>query len=360
MKHFDHEEEFHSRDRKESRKIRKQAQKLDRSKYKKTDQKKEIAKERPEDAHLGRVLRVTGEGSWVEFENQEFLCSIKGFLKKEKTRAKNLVAVGDFVLFQKTSEKEGAILQIEPRKSLLSRRDISGKKEQLIAVNIDYAIISASVVEPTLKPALIDRYLIAAEKGNLKPIIVINKIDLLKHSPQEKKLYKEFLKAYEPLGYPIFSLSVEKKKGLKEFKEKILGKTCVFSGQSGVGKSSLLNALFKLKLKTGELTQKTAKGAHTTTRAELISLPGGGYCVDTPGIRSFGIWDLSIEEVKEHFQDIAQFGMHCKFPDCTHQNEPECKVQEAIEEEKIPRLRSESYFSLLEEALSKKEKTTWN
>ncbi len=363
MKHYDEEDEFLSRDRKEFKKIRKIAQNTDRSKYKKTD----LSPENPrdlssqKDLRLGRVLSISGEGSSIDSEGKQYLCSLKGFLKKERNLTKNLIAVGDIVHFRASSEKEGSIVDIAPRTSILSRTDISGKKEQLIAVNVDIAVICVSIGEPPLKPSLVDRYLIAAEKGNLHPIIAINKIDLLEtSSEEEKELYRDFLSAYEPLGYPIVSISTKTGVGLDALRSLLQNKTSVFSGQSGVGKSSLLNACFGLSLKTGELTQKTAKGAHTTSMAELLALPGGGYCVDTPGIRSFGIWSLKKEEVIAHFRDLSVLRKKCKFPDCTHTQEPECAVIRGIERKKVPLLRYESYLSLLNEAISSSDKTTWS
>lgn len=354
MKDYDFEEEFHARDRKQFRKERKLAQSSDRSKYKKTDQ---TAKEHipHENTQIGRVLSISGVGSLVDFEGKQYLCSLKGFLKKEKSKTKNLIAVGDRVQFQITSEKEGSIAAVMPRISILSRTDISGKKEQLIAVNVDLAIICVSIAEPPLKPSLVDRYLIAAEKGNLQPVIVVNKIDLLE---EQKELYKEFLSGYEPLGYPIVSISTKTGVGLDALAALLQNKTSVFSGQSGVGKSSLLNACFGLKLKTGELTQKTAKGAHTTTMAELLALPGGGYCVDTPGVRSFGVWNLKKEDVINHFREFKE--QVCKFPDCSHINEPDCGVIKEVENGKISSLRYQSYLTLLNELQTQNNKTTWS
>jgi ribosome biogenesis GTPase / thiamine phosphate phosphatase len=353
MQNFDFEEEFHARDRKQFRKERKLAQSTDRSKFKKTDQSKKNFVSQ-DHQHTGRVLSFSGEGSVVDYEEKQYLCSLKGFLKKEKTLTKNLIAVGDRVQFQILSEKEGAITAVLPRTSILSRTDISGKKEQLIAVNIDLAVICVSVAQPPLKPSLIDRYLIAAEKGNLTPIIIVNKIDLVEF---EKELYEAFLNAYEPLGYPIVSMSTHTGIGLDSLRTLLKNKTSVFSGQSGVGKSSLLNACFGLTLKTGVLTQKTAKGAHTTTMAELLTLPGGGYCVDTPGVRSFGIWNLKKEDVIHHFRE---FTGPCKFPDCSHTNEPDCAVMKKVEKGNISTLRYESYLTLLNEVQSQQSKTTWN
>ena len=172
---YDYEEHYHGKEWKQSKKERKQAQNRDRSKFKKTDQeKKELAAIDPSWSR-GRVVAITGEGIWVEAEGERILASLKGLFKKERLQAKNIIAVGDFVHFT----HELSIAHIEDRYSFLARTDISGKKEQLIAVNIDQAIIAISVANPALKPALVDRYLIAAEKGNIHPILVINKIDLL-------------------------------------------------------------------------------------------------------------------------------------------------------------------------------------
>ncbi len=347
----DFEEDFHSKDRKQGRKDRKLAQSGDRSKFKKTDLTAKVAEILDPHLKRGRVIAITGEGSWVDCEGATYLCSLRGQLKKEVMRIKNLLAVGDFVRFDPAGEGEGTIIQIEERYSVLARTDITGRKEQLIATNIDQVIIIASFLNPPLKPALIDRYLIAAEKGNLHPILIINKVDLLSEASQEEQeRFREFLSVYELLGFPILSLSTKTGAGIEALHSLLVGKTSVFSGQSGVGKSSLLNSCFGLQLKTGPMDQKTAKGTHTTTTARLIPLPGGGYCVDTPGIRSFGVWSLQKEEVLSHFTDIAAFATDCRYKDCAHRKEPNCAVQKALEEGNLSQLRYESYSSLLDEA----------
>jgi ribosome biogenesis GTPase len=335
MKHYDQEEDFHSRDKKEFRKTKKLIQKKDRSQFKKTDQDQRVVKEEiKEHLHRGKVIAITGEGSWVDFEEITYLCSLKGLFKKETQKTRNLIAVGDWVRFSIVSDKQGVIEQIEPRVSFLSRSDISGK------------------------PALIDRYLIAAEKGNMHPIIVINKIDLLETLSQEEKFfYEEFLTAYETLGYPILSVSTKTGVGIDALRSLLQNKTSVFSGQSGVGKSSLLNACFDLTLKTGDLAQKTFKGTHTTTTASLLKLPLGGYSVDTPGIRSFGIWNLTKEEINAHFVDIGAIAQNCKYLDCSHTQEPNCAVLDALEKENLSPLRYQSYRSLMEEINSSSGKT---
>jgi ribosome biogenesis GTPase len=342
----DYEEQFHAKDRKQWRKERRQAQNSDRSKFKKTDQVKKEAEPIDSTLKRGRVVAISGEGSWVDCEGSHTLCSLKGLLKKERMQAKNILAVGDFVRFS----ENGAISHIEERYSFLARTDISGRREQLIAVNVDQAIVSTCVGHPPLKPALVDRYLIAAEKGNIHPIIVVNKIDLLDEaSEEEKERYREFITAYEKLGFPILSISTKNRIGLDALRALLKDKASVFSGQSGVGKSSLINACYGLNIKTGGLMHKTAKGTHTTTTAQLISLPDGGYCVDTPGIRSFGLWKLQKEEVTSHFADLT--GFSCKYPDCNHISEPGCGVLRALEEGLISRLRYESYRTLLDEAI---------
>lgn len=360
MKEYDFEEEFHAKDRKQFKKERKKAQSTDRSKYKKTDLEKRTSKEEDSFSHLskGKVIAITKDGYVVDLEGKSYFCSLKGNLKKERREEKNLVAVGDWVRFS-FDQKEGSIFFIEQRRSSLSRTDISGKKEQLIAVNVDQALIAVSVAEPKLKPALIDRYLIAAEKGNICPVIVINKIDLLEENPKEKQLYEDFLLAYEPLGLIILSVSVKNRLGIEALQAIFQNKTSVISGQSGVGKSSLLNLCFGLSLKTGDLATKTQKGAHTTSTAELLPLPGGGYCIDTPGIRSFGIWKLKKEDVQFHFQDLLEFASDCKYPNCSHINEPSCAVLKALEEKTISSIRYDSYKTLFE-AVENETKQTWS
>lgn len=348
-----HEETFHRQDRKEQRKERKIASRTDRSKYKKTDQKKKSEEISREGLEEGLVTSISPEGIVVETENQSHLCSLKGALKKERERQKNLIAIGDRVLF----EEKGVIVHILPRISILSRAEtLSQKKEQIIAVNIDQVLITVSVVSPPLKPPIVDRYMIAARKGNMQPVIVINKVDLLDESAEEKKLYQEFCEAYAPLNIPILPISVHKNIGIDALREIMRGKTSVFSGQSGVGKSSLINAVTGLSLPTREVVSKTKKGAHTTTSAHLIHLQSGGFCVDTPGIKSFGLWEVEKEELAHFFPDFIPFANNCRFPNCTHLHEPGCAVENAVEEGKISRLRFGSYYALMTTISEKHQK----
>lgn len=358
------EAEYFGDERKLGKRERKLASAKDRSKYKKTDREKfkkteqihkNIKLDKEQLSH-GRVLSITPQGYIVESDKEIYACSLRGLLKKERSQAKNLVAVGDFVLFQKTPSKEGFILHVEPRRTVLSRADnLSRRKEQLIAVNIDQVIITTSVISPPLKPSLVDRYIIATCKGGMQPLIVVNKIDLLEDPSigfeireREKELYEDFLDAYKKAGEKVISISAIKGTGLEDLKKEMQNKASVFSGQSGVGKSSLINAITFENLPTGNIVDKTKKGSHTTTKAQLLPLEFGGWCIDTPGIKSFGIWDLKKEEIELYFSEIYLFGEQCKFPNCAHLTEQGCAVLEAVKQGKISPLRYDSFQLLLE------------
>jgi ribosome biogenesis GTPase / thiamine phosphate phosphatase len=357
------EEEYFGEERKTSKAERKLATSKDRSKYKKTDKEKFRKSEElhkniklsKENLLCGRVLSINPQGFIVSHEGTTFTCSLRGLLKKDKSQFKNLVTVGDFVLFEKCSDTEGLIAHVQPRKSVLSRADnLSRRKEQLIAANIDQVIITVSVVSPQLKPFLVDRYIIATQKGGMNPIIVVNKIDLLNDSgvdpviqEMDKEIYQEFLKAYSAVNIPVISISTFTGQGLEDLRKVMQDKSSVFSGQSGVGKSSLINAITGLEIKTGNIVEKTQKGSHTTTTTNLVPLSFGGWCIDTPGIKSFGVWDLKLDEVEEYFSEIFEKGKQCKFPDCSHLHEQGCAVMDAVEIEEISPLRYESYLFLM-------------
>lgn len=359
------EDHYFKEDRKSSKMERKIASAKDRSKFKKTDREKF---KKSEDLHKniklskehllrGRVLSIVPEGIVVEHEKQNYLCTLRGLLKKEKGQFKNLVTVGDFVLFEIKTGLEGFIAHVEPRKTILSRADnLSRRKEQLIAANIDQVLITVSVIEPTLKPSLVDRYIIAAKKGKMEPVIVVNKIDLLNVEEgddlflveQEKFLFDELIKAYASASIPVIPVSTVTGEGLDQLKEAMKGKASVFSGQSGVGKSSLINAVAGTDLDVGEIVGRTRKGTHTTTTAKLLPLEFGGWCIDTPGIKSFGVWDLKKDEIAAYFSEIHAHGKSCHFPDCTHTHESGCAVRLALEKEQISPLRYDSYVALMD------------
>lgn len=336
--------------RKERKQEIKELRKNDRSKYKKTDQKMLLkAKEvTPPAALKGFVLSIISHQIEVEsISGNTYLCSLRGLLKKEKTQEKNPIIVGDEVLFEPLTEKEGLILSVLPRRSLLSRQDnLHRIKKHLIAANVDQVLITQSCVLPALKSPIIDRYLIAAEKGGITPVLVFNKIDLLADFREEEKLLFTLTDMYRNLGIDVFLVSAKTGEGLEALRKKMENKTSVFSGQSGTGKTSLINALTGLKMTTASAIVATNKGAHTTSSAKLLKLSFGGYCVDTPGIRSFGVWDLEPEDLRHYFEDFLQFSHLCMFRDCSHRHEPGCHIQKLVEEDKLSPIRYESYLNL--------------
>jgi ribosome biogenesis GTPase / thiamine phosphate phosphatase len=348
------EEIFHKKYRKKEKEAKKILSEKDRSKFKKSNFDKQTFQNNSPFSNLaiGKVLSISGENLIVDVNGEEYLSSLKGSLKKEKGLHKNLIAVGDTVRI-KIQNNVGQIIYVEKRFSELTRIDKTGHKKQLIAVNIEQVFITASVVIPPLKTNLIDRFLISAKKGNIDPIVVINKCDLLDSSNQKEKfVFENFLKSYQPLGYTILCVSCETKIGIENLKNHMQNKSSVFIGQSGVGKSSLINQTTDHNLKTGTMIKKTYKGSHTTTKAQLLPLKNGGFCIDTPGIKSFGVWDLVKSDIIEHFHEIKLISNSCYYPDCTHQNEPKCAVKEALKEKRISSLRFESYNSLIKDILS--------
>lgn len=337
-KHLDFEEEYLKESKRESRKERKRVTKSDRSKYKKSDEKSYPPP--PEgDFVRGRVLSVASLGITVQLGSETKVCHLRGTLKQEKGRSKNLLVTGDFVLVEGES-----IVYIEKRHSVLSRADnLTRLKEQLIAANIDQVLIITSIVDPHLKPTLVDRYIITAIKGNMLPVIIVNKIDLLTPSPQ----YEEFARVYSNLGYPFLEVSAKEEIHLSALRELITGKASVISGQSGVGKTSLINALFGLNLRTAGVVEKTRKGVHTTSQSTLLPIPEGGFCIDTPGIKSFGLWQLDKSTLLSYFPEFEPFAEKCPFKGCSHTHEPTCAVQQAIEEGLLSPMRYHSYVELL-------------
>jgi ribosome biogenesis GTPase len=343
--------------RKECRRERKIASKSDRSKYKTSNlQKKE--KEPPPNLNTlfeGRVTSIHSHNIDVATSLGKLFCTLKGTLKEERHHHKNLIIVGDLVLLEPLGNGEGVIHHVQPRTSVLSRQDhLHRIKRQLVAANVDQVLITTSFGEPSFRPSIIDRYLVAAEKGNLHPAIVINKIDVRAAYEENAATIDECVALYKKLGYGVACVSARTGEGMDHLRSLMQGKISVFSGQSGTGKTELVNALTGMRLQTQEV-RSGGKGAHTTTSAKLLDLPFGGFCIDTPGIRSFGIWDFKQEDLPLVFKEIAEAAEKCYFSDCKHQGEEGCFVIQAIEEGLISPLRYSSYLSLLSSLQENKE-----
>ncbi len=352
-----YEEELQRHEKRLSRGDRKVLRAKDRSKYKKTDVDQQVKSAKPfeatEGALRGRVLSITGEYIEVASEEGHVLpCVLRGALKKEKQRVKNLITVGDFVHYLPCDGGEGMIADVEPRKTVLSRADnLDQQKEHLIAANVDLVLITVSVVHPPLKTNIIDRYIIASDRGGMDYAIVVNKIDMIQNPDEEveRYMFEEAQKAYAIAGIPFFGVSASTGEGMDRLMELMKGKASVFSGQSGVGKSSLINTLTGSNLPTREGVQRTKKGSHTTTTAILLPLPCGGWIVDTPGIRSFGLWEIDKSHVAAYFDEIIRYAPGCAFANCTHTHEEKCAVIAAVEEDKIHPFRYQSYCAILEQ-----------
>lgn len=251
---------------------------------------------------------------------------------------------GDKVIWQAESDDSGVICAVMPRHSLLARPDFQGKKK-LIAANIDQIMITCAT-QPELSPGLIDRYLVAAEATGITPIIVTNKIDLV--DAESRPQLEQQLSIYHQLGYQIIYTSAVIQHGLDDLIQQLKGRISIFVGHSGVGKSSLVKALFpEQQIRIGELSEATGKGVHTTTASTLYHLPQGGELIDSPGIREFGLWEINEAQVAEGFVELRQHLGNCRFRNCRHQNEPGCAIQEAAQDGDITPQRLNSFYRIV-------------
>ena len=259
----------------------------------------------------------------------------------------NILAVGDFVWFKPelSSRKNintGTIIKVEERFSFLSRQSINSPNEQIIVSNADNLVIVMSVINPIYNRRLIDRYIIAAELGNLKPIICINKIDLF----EDDELHYDF-KVYQKLGINVFFVSALLGKGMDTFSESLKDTVSILSGPSGTGKSTVINNLLNKEVQSvNDISMKTFKGKHTTSNIQVFQLPNGGEIIDTPGIREFALWGLDKQEVSLYFHDFDPYYEKCKYLHCSHTHEPDCEVIKAVENNLIDHQRYESYLNI--------------
>lgn len=290
---------------------------------------------------IGRVLRSQGLHNLVRDENGVlFRCATRRLLKTLSTDQRHVVIAGDNVWFRPEGDGEGMIERVEPRHGVLSRT--SRSRQHVLVANVDQMLIVASAAEPRIKPNLIDRFLVSAEKSQIRPIICINKVDLI-----EPADLMPLVGVYAQLGYEVQLVSAATGFGVDRLRERVAGAESVITGQSGVGKSSLLNAIEPgLALRVQEVSEETQKGRHTTTTAELLPLSIGGFIVDTPGIRQFQLWDVIPEEVAGFFRDLRPYVSKCRFPDCTHTHEDHCAVKDAVADGWIDTRRYESYVQI--------------
>lgn len=302
----------------------------------------------------GRVIRNTGSSYIVRLDSgDEVTCRIKGNFRIKGIRTTNPVAVGDIVKVAKAADDADYIVAIAPRENYIIRRASNLSKEShILAANIDLAILVATLREPITTTTFIDRFLATAEAYSVKAVLVINKMDMWDEDDRELAMALKNL--YETIGNPLFFVSAATDKGLPEFREFISGKVSLLAGNSGVGKSSIINALVPdANLRTGEISDIHHTGTHTTTFSEMIDLPGGGALIDIPGVRGFGTIDFEPEEVGHFFPEIFKFSRDCRYSDCTHTGEPGCAVIPAVENHYISESRYNSYLSILEEASEK-------
>lgn len=296
-------------------------------------------------AGAGIVFSVSSGRCRVLRDGEEIDCVVPAELAM---RQKSALAVGDRVAI---AEESGVwrLKSVLPRRTVLARPDPLHKHVQrLIAANVDVVIHVVTLKFPPLRPRLIDRFLIAIQRGGAHPVICVNKVDLLSVEERDRELPK--LAPYLELGVPVIGCSTKSGEGLEQLRREVDGRMAALVGHSGVGKSSILNALdASLELATNTLQRKRGTGRHTTTASTLYDFGGGTYLIDTPGIREFGLWDLDRESLRDYFPEFEEPGQSCRFTNCTHVHEPDCEVKERVEAGDLNEARYETYVRLYED-----------
>ena len=303
----------------------------------------------------GLVIKTTG--SWFNVKREDGLeinCKIKGNFRIKGIKSTNPLAVGDYVLFKilqtekgPKGETIGLITEVLDRKNYIVRRSQNlSKLSQVIAANIDQALLIVTLEFPVTSTTFIDRYLASAEAYRIPVILIFNKMDLIR--PGQLKKIEHLIKLYEGIGYTCLKTSAETQMGMPELKALMINKKSLFSGLSGVGKSTIINLLQPgLNLKTKEISELYKTGKHTTTYSEMHELDFGGYIIDTPGIKAFGMLDMEDWEISHYFREIFELSSECQYNNCAHTHEPGCAVKQAVRDGKIAESRYASYIGLL-------------
>jgi len=297
----------------------------------------------------GRVFKSTGSWYTVLATGKFYECRLRGKLRLDDEKVTNPVAVGDWVNIAPENDTEAIIKDVLPRENYIIRKSTRKKKHShRLAANIDQAVLIVTLAFPRTSLGFIDRFLVSCESFRIPAVLVFNKADLLDEEALE---YYEALKFdYQELGYKVLLVSAEENIGIEELKAVLEGKTSLFAGHSGVGKSTILNLISPhIEQRIGEVSESVGKGIHTTTFAEMFEAWEGAFVIDTPGIKELGLWDIGNEELSHYFPEMREYIGECKFNNCTHTHEPGCAFREAMEEGKIAPSRYESYLSILED-----------
>lgn len=300
----------------------------------------------------GLVLKSTGSWYevWVKEENKIYSCRLAGKLKLNKSDLTNPIAVGDYVQLSKEDDKQAIINLIDKRKNYIVRQSPKNRHQlHLIAANIDLAVLITTLKEPLFKQGFIDRFLITTEPQDIPALIIFNKADLYNQS--DLGIYEELKVIYETIGYKVMLISCNNNQGITELKNELHGKINLISGQSGVGKSSLINQLIpEANKKTSEISDYSGKGTHTTTFAEMIRMDEDTFIIDTPGIKTLGFNNLEIMDVAHNFREFFKYSEQCRFGrNCTHRDEPNCRIKEALNSGEIYLYRYQNYLNILDE-----------
>jgi ribosome biogenesis GTPase len=296
-----------------------------------------------------RALVVKNTGSWYQVKAGERLieCKIKGNFRLKDIRSTNPIAVGDWVSIDENQEGTALINHIEDRKNYIIRRASNlSRQSHIIAANVDQAFLIVTVNYPAMTTTFIDRFLASAEAYRVPVRLVFNKTD--RYAEDDLEYLSQLMNLYESIGYPCCRISAKDDSDLSLLEKPLKDKVTLLSGHSGVGKSTIVNRILPgAGLKTGDISEYHNKGTHTTTFSEMLELPFGGYIIDTPGIKGFGLIDMEDAEVSHYFPEIFKMSEKCRFNNCTHRREPDCAVLKAVENHYISHSRYSSYLSIL-------------